>query len=283
MELLLSVLVERDLPVIVSQAVSFETGALPMQVHDVTLHAYEHHGRDFGPDAPGALQRFYEDLLLGRPLPLKFATRAIADFDVVFAIALFLHRDLAIAPGAPATIATVDAAHRIGLPYIAHLDPDFGRFLLHLRAFFPRGLSKREVGERITVAVGWVRDYMMQGTLPHLGVSEVSLRVIDHGTNGFLFAQADGNLVDAWVEAFRRGFLRGVIFGPDLDGRRQVIAARKSPYLQFDLSRASAILNEMEHAMGEMRGWRADPLWLHGPIDGTTILPSDVTEVLLRV
>jgi hypothetical protein len=283
MELLLSVLIDRDVFVVAPDTVSYETGATPAQVRDVSSNAYEHHGVGFGPDAPGALQRFYEDLLLGRPFPLKFSTRSIADFDTIFAIALFLHRNLAVAPNAPATIAVVDAAHRIGLPYLAHLDRDFSQFLRRLRAYFPTGLSKRETGERLTVAVGWVHDYMTQGVLPRVGSPEVALRVLDHGTNGFLLGQADGNLVDAWMEAFRSGFLRGVILGADQDGRRQVLGARKSPYLQLDLTRAATTLNEMERAMGEVPGWVADPLWLRCPVEGTALLPTHITEVLLRV
>lgn len=284
MELTLAVIVDKAVPVIATDTISFETGASPAQVREVALHAYEHHGEGFTADTPGALQRFYEDLLLGRPMPLRFATRGIADFDVLFAVALFLHRDLIIQPNTPATIAMVDAAHRIGLPYIAHLDPGFGRFLRRLRVYFPSDLGKREIGERMTQAVEWVREYILDGRLPHLGNDSHSLRVIDQGTRGFVFAQAEGPLLDAWLDAFRRGFLRGFIVGPDREGgRRNVLAARKSPYVSLNLHQASEWLNEMERAMGEPGLWKAEPLWLHGPMDGTVILPSHLMEVFLRV
>lgn len=283
--LTLSVVVDKELPPVVEGAISFETGASPEQVRDVRLHAYEHHGVGFRPDAPGALARFYEDLILGRPFPLKFATRSIADFDTVFAIALFLHRDLAVEPSAPAIFAMVDTAHRLGFPYIAHLDADFGRFLARLRAYFERGLSKREQGERIGTAVGWIHDYITKGVLPHVGGSGLQPRVLDVGTNGFVFAQTNGSLLDAWSHLYRAGFLRGGVVGPDLgEGRRRVLIARKSPYLEFDLTRTATILNEAESAMGEPAEWRqSDSLWLHGPPDGTLLLPSHLVEVLLRV
>lgn len=282
--LTLAVLVDKDLPPIVEGAISFETGASVEQVRDVRLHAYEHHGVQFRPDAPGALVRFYEDLLLGRPLPLKFATRSIADFDTLFAIALFLHRDLAVEPSAPSTFATVDTAHRLGFPYIAHLDPDFGRFLSRVRAYFPPGLSKREQGERMATAVGWVSDYIRKGALPHVGGSYPMPRVLDVGTNGFVLAQGQDPLIDAWASLYREGYLRGVVLGPDRgDGRRRVLAARKSPYMEFDLVRAATHLNDAERAMGELPAWKADSLWLHGPQDGTLLLPTHLMEVLLRV
>ena len=283
MELTLSVLVDKGVPVLSPDTLSFETGATPDQVRSVPACAYEHHGEGFHPDAPGALQRLYEDMLLGRPLPLRFATRAIGGFDTVFAVTLFLHRETAIAPGTPATIATVDAAHRIGLPYLSHLDPAFTRFLMRLGSLFPPNLSKGATGENLRLTVGWVREYLMEGKLPHVGGASPALRVLDTGTNGFLFGMADEVSSGAWMEAFRLGFLRGLIVGPEQEGRRHVLAARKSPYLDFDLGQAAQALNEMERAMGEPPEWRSDPLWLSGPPGGTFILPSDLLRLFLRI
>lgn len=284
-ELHFELVVGQNVPVTSPDAVSYETGASPKQTRDESTFAYEHHGSEFDSVSPGALQRLYEDLLLGRALPLRFETRAIAGIDTLVAIAVFMHRDIAIHPSMPAFVATVDAAHRLGVAYAAHLDPPVERFLRLLRAYVipDAPLSKNDVASRLTTALGWVRAYVTDGDLPHLGVLPPPPRVLDRGTNGFVVAQATGSLPEAWIDLYRSGHLRGVVVGPDTDGRRRVLAARKSQHLPFDLLRAATYLNEIERSMGEPPEWCADNLWLHGPKDGTTLLLSHIVEVFLRV
>jgi hypothetical protein len=62
-----------------------------------------------------------------------------------------------------------------------------------------------------------------------------------------------------------------------------VLAARKSPHVAFDLTRAAAYLNEIERSIGGPPEWREDGLWLSGPSVGTTLLLSHLMEVFLRV
>lgn len=280
----LKVRIEPDLPAIVPDSVSFETGATRDQAADPDLYVYEHHGKGFGVADPGALTAFFEDLILGRALPLSFATTGIHDVDVLVAIALFLQRDLAIHPAMPGFIAAVDLVHRRGLPALAHIDADLARFLCILRAYFPeKGLTKREFGDRLATSVGWVRDYVMDGRLPHAGAPLTPIRVIQAGTNGFILGETSGSLIDGWVEAYRQGYLRGLLVSPDVDGRRFMLGSRKSAYIAFDLPMAARLLNQMEGAMGELPEWKSDGLWLESPTDGTLILTSHIIEVLVRV
>lgn len=279
------VLVEPSLPTIVPDAISFETGGTVEQTLDATLYAYEHHGEGFSLRGVGALTTFFEDLIMGRQLPLTFATRAIRDVDVLFAIALFLHRDLAIHPSTPGVIASVDLAHRHGLPFLGHLDRGLERFLTFLRAYFPAGLSRREAGDRLSTALGWIYAYISEGTLPHLGSESPPARIIDVGTNGFVLGQVNRpeHLQDGWVGLFRRGFLRGVIVSQEKGGRRHVLAARKSRLVDFDLVKGAMLLNEVETAMGELPEWSHGDTWLHGPPEGSLVLITHMMEVFLRL
>lgn len=283
MKVELRVRVEEGLPPIVPDAVSFETGASLAQASDPDLFVYEHHGSEFGPAFPGALTSYFEDLLLGRPFPLTFATPCLADVDTITAIALHLNRDLAVHPMTPAFVSTVDLVHRRGAPALAHIEPDLARFLCFVRTFLEAGLTQREIGDRLGTAIGWIREYLEEGRLPHLAPTLSSTRVVDTGTNGFVVAETTGPLVDSWVDLFRQGFLRGVLFSAAENDRRKVLAARKSHYLAFDLSLAVHLLNQMETAMGELPEWETDGFWLRGPADGTLLLVSHVIEVLLRV
>jgi hypothetical protein len=281
----LNVRIEKDLPPIVPDAISFETGTSRQDLQGVP--AYEHHGQDFTPFDRGALPSFFEDLLLGRPMPLVFATPRIQDIDTVAAIALFLHRDLATHPNTPGFIYTVDFVHRQGFAALAHVEERLARFFSALRDYFPeKGLSQREVGTRLTTAVGWIREYIHEGSLPVLGDQNVALpRVLDIGTNGFVLAEATGSLIDSWVELYRLGFLRGMLIRLEDNDLRSILIARKSPFIEFNLELAARILNQMETAMGHLPEWKVSPdsLWLESPPDGTLLLVQHVTEVLVRI
>lgn len=283
MNLEFRVLIEPRAKPVIENALTFEAGASREQAADPALYCYEHHGEGFGQTDPGALTSFFEDLILGRPMPLTFVTPAIRDVDVVFAVALFLDRELAIAPGMAGIVAHVDFVHRRGLPVLGHAGDDLARFLRLLRVYFPAGLTKAEMGERLTTAVGWIRAYALEGTFPALGRPFADARVLQRGTGGFVVAESPGDLLEAWVGLFAKGHLRGLVVGPERDGHRRVLGARKSTFCAFDLAKAARLLNEVEEALGAKPAWKADGDWLWGPPNGTEILVPHIVEVLVRV
>lgn len=268
---------------IIQDAITFETGASRAQTLDPAFHAYEHHGPDFGSRDPGALTCFFEDLILGRPLPLVLVTRAIQDLDTLWAIALFLHRDVALSARMPGIVAQVDMVHRRGLSLMGHLDKDFALFLRLQRAYFPTGLSQDETGNRLRIALGWIREYVADGTLPALGKPLAGAQVVERGTDGFVAAESPGDLLEAWVSLFREGHLRGLVAGPIREGRRKVLAARKSSFCRFNLTLGARLFNDIETAMGEPASWHVEGDWLWGPAKGTMILMPHLLEVLVRI
>ena len=216
-------------------------------------------------------------------MPLTFVTPAVKDVDTLFAIALFLQRDLAIAPAMPGIVAQVDLVHRRGLPLLGHLGEDFARFLRLLRVYFPSDLSKSETGARFTTVAGWVRDYVLQGALPALGKPFTDVKELQRGTDGFVVAEASGDLLEGWVRLFSKGHLRGILVTPERNGRRKVLCARKSAFCAFNLPLAAKLLNEVEAAMNEKAAWKAEGDWLWGPPEGTVLLLPHILEVLVRV
>ena len=274
--------IDPTVPSLVKDAISFETGASRTEASEPFV--YEHHGEDFTSSDSGALTRFHEDLILGTPLPLTFATRSIGGIDTLVAIALFLHRDLAVHPGTPGLVTAVDLIHRRGAPFLGHVEVDFARFLRGLKDYFPPGASKQEVGERIATATQWVRDYVLDGNLPNIGPRVTKPRVIEVGTNGFVFAEAKKPSVDAWADLYRLGFLRGFIIGPEDRDFRHVVASRKSDRVSFNLQQAEIHLNELERASGGDPSWKvADGAFLLSPPDGSLILVSHMLGVFLRI
>jgi hypothetical protein len=282
-EIHFQVLVDSTAPALVERAISFETGASRAQVEEPSNFAYEHHGEDFSPRDSGALTRFYEDLLEGVAFPLTFATKSIKGIDTLMAIALFLHRDLAIHPSTPGLVTAVDLIHRKGLPFLGHVDADLARFLQGMMDFFPVGVSKQEMGERIASATQWIRGYVIEGTLPNVGPLMTKPRLIEVGTNGFVLAEAGKPSLDVWGDLYRQGFLRGVLLGPEDRDFRQVIASRKSDKIAFDLNQAAYHLNELERLSGGEANWRVDGHYLFGPPDGSLVLVAHMLGVFLRV
>jgi hypothetical protein len=282
----LSVHIDKELPPVVPNAISFETGLSKVQLEQNEA-TYEHHGPEFSALDKGALPCFYEDLILGHPFPLIFATHQINDIDTLFAIALFLHRDLAIHPSTAAAVYTIDFVHRLGLPALAHLDNNLAKFFSALRDYFPvTGLTQRELSDRIKSAVGWLREYVYNGTLSLRGAySSPVIKILDQGTNGFVIAETSGSLVDGWVELYRMGFLRGLLVSPNYSDKRRILITRKSSFVPLNLIMAGQILNQMELAMGESDEWHVTPdnLWLESPKEGTLILVKDIIEVLVRI
>ena len=283
----LNVRIDKELSGIIPDAISFETGVSKEESENPEILAYEHHGPEFSAFSRGSLVAFYEDLILGKPMPLEFATPRIQDVDTLVAIALFLHRDLATHPSMPSFVYTTDFVHRMGLPALAHLDDHLARFFSALRAYFPeKGLSQRETSKRLQTAIGWLRTYVHEGDFSFVGSPPVvEVRVINHGSDGFVISEVYGPLLDGWVELYRRGYLRGLAFTPLVNDRRNIVIAKKSNYLALKLDTACQIFNQMETAMGELPDWKVSPdgLWLQGPQEGTSILVQDLTEVLVRV
>lgn len=235
------------------------------------------------PDGPSTTSIFYGDLILGKPFPLTLVMRRLDSLGKLLTLALFLHRDLAIHPRMPSLVASASFVDHMGLVGMAHIDPDLARFFKFLSSYLPPDLPKTQQKDRIVTVVGWIGEYVREDRLPALPKAPPAPSVFDRGTNGFVLAETQGSLEDGWVDLFRQGYLRGALFGPDLNGRRKVLAARKSLFLAFDLKKAADILNEAEAAMGEPSGWATDGLWLEGPEAGTLLLVSAITQVLVRV
>ena len=194
---------------------------------------------------------FFTDLIQGRPLPLTLVTRGVHSVGQLVAVALFLHRDLAIHPRMPAMVTAAALVEQLGHGGLAHIDRDLARFFQFLREYLPPKLTREEQQQKLQTAVVWIRQYVLEETLPGLGPEAAPPRVIDWGTDGFVVAEMpDRRLEEGWIELYRQGYLRGVLFGPERHQGRLVLAARKSTYVSFDLVRAATILNEAEQAMG---------------------------------
>jgi hypothetical protein len=108
------------------------------------------------------------------------------------------------------------------------------------------------------------------------------VEVLDVGNNGFVLARGKPS-VEGWEALFRNGYLKGAIIGESDGDYRWVLIARKSLAVGFDLERAVVILDEMERLSGSLPGWKISGNYLHSPPEGSTILLSYLTEVLIRV
>lgn len=229
--------------------------------------------------------RFYEDLIMGRPLPLTLITSGLDKLGVLIVMAAFLSREMAVHPATWPLLTAADLVDRHQLAGLAHIDRDLARFFVFLGEYLPPGLPQREQETRIASVITWIRQFVMDGALPAMPSEPPLPREIQRGTDGFVVAETPvwRNMDLSWVELFRQGHLRGVLFGAPQKDRQLVLAARKSVQVHFDLERAARVLNEAERAMGEAPAWRAEALWLAGPPEGTLLLAPMVLEVLLRV
>lgn len=262
----------------IAEAVRFETGASLLQIGP---GVYEHHGEGFDTNAPGALTRLFEDLILGTQLPLTFVTPAIRAPDTVLAIALFLSRDLLLLPATPGLVYGVDLAHRFGPQLLAHLDPMVSGFFKSFPKFFTPNLTHREVGERVSTMVQWTREYLTEGKYPNLGGEAPEVRVLDVGTNGFVLAEALNVSVDAWEVLYREGHLRGVLLGPEVEGRRKVLASRKNERAWEGLPKTVLFLNELESLSNGDPSWKCEGDFVYSPSVGTNTLVSYMLKVFL--
>jgi hypothetical protein len=231
---------------------------------------------------PGALASFYSELILGRPFPLKFLVREVS-VSTIFAIALFLRRDLAIHPRTPSLITSATLVDQYREAGYAHVASDIGQFFSMLENYLPPGTSKSELQKKLPTALEWVSLLVTEEALPALPPRVPVPSLLDVGTTGFVLAETPHkDLGRGWIELFRQGFLRGALFHQG-KGRLFVLAARKSPFLSFDLRKGANILNEAESAMGEPSGWQGEDLWLHGPKKGTFLPMASIIEVLVRL
>jgi hypothetical protein len=269
----LHVVVDTTAPPILDDAVTFETGSTRAQVGDPGLYAYNHHGPGFGVADPGALTSLVFDILQGRPLPLKFVCREV-HVDTLVAVSVFLRRNLCLSDRLIGFVAEVDAAHRLGPSFLAHLDTRVCQFLRHLEDSFPSGLSRSECGRRLRSAVEWIEGYLSAGTLPSMRHFPRDITLIEHGTEGFGMFQTPHAPLYGWIEAFRRGYLRGAVQGAG----GEVWLGRKSPYVPFDLDRGSFLLTEREG-----RPWVRAGEWVRSPEGGTSLGLSDVLPVLVQI
>lgn len=229
------------------------------------------------------LQAFYEDLLLGKSFPLTFITRGLHSIGKLVAVAFFLQRELVLMPRASSLVMAASLTDRLGIAGLAHIDRDLAGFFRFVEAYLPPGLSRKEQQERIGVAVEWIRQYLQEDRFPSTPREPPPPRVLDVGTGGFVVAESVVAVEAAWIELFRRGYLKGIVVTPAVDGRRKALVARKSAVVAFDLPKALAIFNEAEGAMGEPQEWGADELWLRGPKRGTLVPLENLLEVLVRV
>jgi hypothetical protein len=97
--------------------------------------------------------------------------------------------------------------------------------------------------------------------------------VLDIGTQGFCVATQDETDLEAgWIELYRQGYLRGVLWGP----AGTCLVARKSTWLTFDLTSAYMALMGAggEWVLEQDRGF----LWGHGFTSRETVM-----QVLVRV
>ncbi len=88
----------------------------------------------------------------------------------------------------------------------------------------------------------------------------------------------------AWLSLYRQGHLRGLCVQPAGDGKLHARIQKKSPYLDFHLSRAASALNAIETVMGEPPAWTVlGELLLTSPPSGTKLGADDMLNVLQRV
>jgi hypothetical protein len=262
------------------ESVLFERGSTPDKLG---LGVYEHHGEGYDSFTPGALTRLFEDLVIGTKLPLSFSTPTLNAPDTILAIALFMGRDLLLLPATPGLVYGVDLAHRFGPQLLAHLDPIVSGFFKAFPRFFTPNLTNQEIGERVSTMIQWTREYLTEGKYPNLSAAAPEVRVLDVGTNGFVLAEALIVSVDAWEVLYRDGHLRGVILGPEVEGRRRVLASRKNERAWEGLPRVVPFLNELETLSNGDSKWSCEGDFVYSPSVGTNALISHLLKVFLGI
>lgn len=271
----LRVTVDPDLPKLLTEPV-VAWGEFEGTCHGLSIYAP-------GP-GPSPLSRLFVDLICGRPLPLTLVTRSLRDLPTLVAMSLFMDRTLCLHPMASIVVSAVELATHLQEGGLAHVDRDLARLIVFLESYITTpAINRAEEGRRMRQVVTWLRAYAERGELPSFPRSEELPTVVDRGTHGFVLATAAGSLVDAVIELYRGGYLRGVVFAALGNGRERVLAFRKSSYVRFDLQAAEHHLNAVEASQGQPRGWKVDRFLLSGPSKGTSIARADLIETFLRV
>jgi hypothetical protein len=238
--------------------------------------------------APGngasPLSRLYVDLICGRAMPLTFLTRSAQNIETVVAVSFFLDRELCLHPRAASLVSAVELASQFQEGGLAHVERDLARLFVLIDGYLCGArVGKVEQGRRLQQAVSWLRDYVLSGALPSLPRGGDPPTILDRGTNGFVVATAGPRLVDAVIDLYREGHLRGVVFSPIGQGRERAIAFKKSAYVRFDLQAAETHLNSVEARLGQPELWKAERFLLSSPSKGTSISREDLIQTLLRV
>jgi hypothetical protein len=274
------VIIDPNISSVVNKSICFETGVNKDQLGP---GLYEHHGAEYTFRDIGALTRFYEDLILGFPLPLTFVTRGIYGPDAIVAMALFLYRDLAIIPATTGLVSGIDLVHRYGTTLLAHVDTSLSGFIKSFPKLFPDNISKREQGERISIGVQWIRDYLTDNNPPLLGGSLPDVRIVDIGSNSFVLAESDNSSVEAWEVLYRSGYLRGIIFNHKKDNSKSVLISRKCELVWPGMVNAIAFLNDLEKLSGGSEKWYSNGNYIYSPPNGSNILDCYIMDIVLRV
>jgi hypothetical protein len=231
-----------------------------------------------------ALSRLYIDLICGKSLPLTFFTRSVQHLEAIIAASLFLDRELVLHPKAAELVSAVELVTQLREGGLAHVERDLGRLLLLIDGYLCSApMTREEQGRKLGEVVQWLRNYALEGRLPALPRESEPPTILDRGTNGFVLATASGSLVDAVVELYRQGHLRGLVLQPLEAGRERVLAFRKSPHVRFDLQTAQTHLNAVEAALGQPGRWSDERFLLASPKEGTLIPRRDLIETFLRV
>jgi hypothetical protein len=279
-EIQFQVVIGPEVPIISEGTICFETGASPQQLGP---GIYDHHGAGFDQFTPGALTRLFEDLVIGTKLPMSLSTPKLRAPDTLLAIALFLDRSLLLLPATPGLVYGVDLAHRLGPQLLSHLDPMVSGFFKAFSRVLIPNLSSREAGDHVKVMVQWIREYLTEGKVPNLWGEIPEVRVLDIGTNGFVLAEALSITFDAWEVLYREGHLRGVLLGPEVEGRRRVLASRKNERSWEGLSKAVPFLNELEVLSEGVPEWICEGDFVFSPSVGTNVLVSHLLKVFLGI
>jgi hypothetical protein len=233
-------------------------------------------------DEATRISSFYVDLLTGRPLSLQFVTRRLDSLACLLAVTLFLDRSLALSPKIGGFLSAVNLVSTLGASGMAHVERDLARLLVFLDSYLlSQALSKKEMEQKLSSAIQWVREYILEERLPSLPPEQEPPTVLDSGTNGFVLAQGpekSPSLILGVVELYRQGYLRGVLFCG-----KHALAFRKSRYLRFEFDSAANQLNQAEEASGGSGRWTVQGgLFLSSPPQGTNLSREALTSIFLR-
>ena len=223
------------------------------------------------------LASLWVDLISGRPLPTRLVIKQVKNVEQLVCLSLFMDREVALSPKIPALVGSVELAKNLHAAGLAHIEPDLARLLTFLDQYlFSSNLNPKELSRKLQEALLWIRNYVLEGSLPNMPRPSDPPKILDHGTNGFVVAETRGRFVDAIVDVYRQGFLRGILFGTA--GSSAVVCFKKSHYLRYDLEAASWRLNQIE---GGLANWVVEGLHLHNPSTG---IPRQlIIDTMLKV